>query len=57
MKNTILKIVDKDVLSCETGKMPNDITLYKVMHYSYRYGENKVGDQLAQVNELIDWTE
>ena len=55
-KNWLLnqKALDKDVLSCETKKMPFDITLYKVMHYSYRFGENKVGKQLAQVNQLLD---
>jgi len=54
-KNWLLnqKAVDKDVLSCETGKMPYVITLYKVMHYSYRYGENKVGEQLNRINESI----
>lgn len=55
-KNWLLnqKSEENDVLSCKAGKKPYEITLYKVMHYSYRYGENKVSKQLANVNELLD---
>jgi hypothetical protein len=54
-KNWLLnqKSEKEDVLHCQTTKKPYEITLYRVMHYSYRYGENKVGKQLNQINERI----
>ncbi|MEX0660358.1 MAG: hypothetical protein WEA58_10785 [Balneolaceae bacterium] len=58
VKNWLLnqKTENCDVSKCQVVKKPYEITLYKVMHYSYRFGENKVGEQLAQVNQLIDST-
>ena len=55
-KNWLLnqKVEGNDLLKCQVGKKPYKVTLYKVMHYSYRFGENKVGEQLAKVNELLD---
>lgn len=54
-KNWLLnqKKEEHNVFSCQLGEKPYGITLYKVMHYSYRFGDNKIGKQLKQVNELI----
>lgn len=55
-KNWLLnqKSEDYDVLTCQVEEKTYKVTLYKVMHYSYRYGKNKVSDQLAEVNKLLN---
>lgn len=48
---------EKDVLRCRIERTENldyDITLYKVMHYSYRFDENRVADQLFYINNKLD---
>ncbi len=55
-KNWLLnqKSEKQDVLHCQIEEKPYDITLFKVMHYSYRFGDNIVEEQLIHINEILE---
>lgn len=48
------KKLNKNILTCGSENPRYNVTLYKVMHYSFRYGDNYFGEQLEELNRLID---
>ena len=47
------QILSDDIVKCNSISVGYNVTLYKVMHYSYRFDKNIIGDQLQYLDELI----
>lgn len=46
---------DHDIVESDSEKpLKRKVKLYKVMHYSYRYDKNIVGEQLAHLNKMFE---